>query len=159
MSEEREAYPYPLRVMIDTNVVISALLNKEGAPGLIVKEVLAQGDELVVCPYIIEEAQKVLARKFPRLAVVWNTLSHYLPMTILPPPRARHLSWRLIPKIRDECDQEILNHAIAHDVHVLVTDDYDFHVPEIKSVIPVMTSTEFWHHYNQDRSALFARNL
>jgi len=55
-----------MRVVLDTNVLISGLLNKEGAPGRILDAWRSGGFELVGCDALIEEFKR--ACMYPKLA-------------------------------------------------------------------------------------------
>jgi uncharacterized protein len=54
-----------VRVLLDANVLVSALLSKAGAPARLLR-LWSQGElELVVCPALLGELERILAR--PRL--------------------------------------------------------------------------------------------
>lgn len=56
---------HPPRVVVDTNVLVSAILQPRGAPGRILEAWRAGVIEMVVCPAMLRELKDVLAR--PRL--------------------------------------------------------------------------------------------
>ncbi len=51
-----------MRVVFDVNVLVSALLSRAGAPARLVERWLEGEFELVVCPALLAEAERVLAR-------------------------------------------------------------------------------------------------
>lgn len=55
-----------MRVVLDTNVLISGLLSSKGAPGRILDAWRAGGFELIVCDELIDEFKRVCA--YPKLA-------------------------------------------------------------------------------------------
>ncbi len=50
------------RVVLDPGVVVSGLLNPDGAPGLLLKLWREDGFELIVSPHLLEELTDVVAR-------------------------------------------------------------------------------------------------
>ena len=116
--------PRPLRVVIDTNVVLSALLFKSGAMAPI-RDALQRGACVpLVSRETAEELIRVLA--YPKFeldtAQQQTILAEYLPhCETLPQPKTR----TKLPKCRDEDDQPFLLLAAASGADVLVTGDKD----------------------------------
>ena len=116
--------PRPLRVVIDTNVVLSALLFKSGAMAPI-RDALQRGACVpVLSRETAEELIRVLA--YPKFeldtAQHQTILPEYLPhCATLPHPKTR----TKLPKCRDEDDQPFLLLAAASGADVLVTGDKD----------------------------------
>ena len=108
-----------MRVLIDTNILISALLFPSSVPARARLRAVSE-DELVLCDQNIAELREVLRRKAPaRLPAAEALLAE--------------LSYELIPAvvntqktIRDEKDQPILNAAVLYEVDAVVTGDKDF---------------------------------
>lgn len=108
-----------MRVLIDTNILISALLFPSSVPARALLRAVSE-DELVLCDQNIAELRGVLRRKAPaRLPAAEALLAE--------------LSYELIPAvvntqktIRDEKDQPILNAAVLYEVDAVVTGDKDF---------------------------------
>ena len=108
-----------MRVVIDTNILISALLFPSSVPARALLRAVSE-DELVLCDQNIAELREVLRRKAPaRLPAAEALLAE--------------LSYELIPAvvntqktIRDEKDQPILNAAVLYEVDAVVTGDKDF---------------------------------
>jgi len=57
----------PLRVVLDTNILVSALLTREGNPAKIYRMFLTQALTLVYCAKILDEYEDVIYR--PRLKI------------------------------------------------------------------------------------------
>ena len=108
-----------MRILVDTNVLFSALLFPDSKPAKALLHV-ADAHELVLCDRNIVELRDILRRKAPR----------YLPDAEV---LLAELSYELIPAvdhaeklIRDAKDQPILNAAIVSNVDVILTGDKDF---------------------------------
>lgn len=54
-----------MRIVLDTNVLVSGLLNEEGSPAVVLDLILSGAVQLVYCPEILAEYREVLGR--PRL--------------------------------------------------------------------------------------------
>ena len=108
-----------MRVLVDTNVLFSALLFPRSKPAQVLLHV-ARNHEIVLCDRNIAELRDILKRKAPK----------YLPDADV---LLAELSYELIPSvnhaeklIRDAKDQPILNASIVYDVDVILTGDKDF---------------------------------
>ena len=53
-----------MRIMIDTNVIVSAVYNSKSKPAQVIHHA-CENHELVLCDYIIAECYDVITRKFP----------------------------------------------------------------------------------------------
>lgn len=56
-----------MRIVLDTNVLVSALLNREGAPASVLDLILGGALKLIYCREILDEYREVLAR--PKLNI------------------------------------------------------------------------------------------
>ncbi len=108
-----------MRILIDTNILFSALLFPSSKPAAALFHV-AESHELVLCDRNIFELRDILKRKAPK----------YLPDAEV---LLAEMSYELIPAvdhaeklIRDAKDQPILNAAIIYDVDIIITGDKDF---------------------------------
>lgn len=108
-----------MRVLVDTNILFSALLFPNSRPAQALMHV-AEYHEMVLCDRNIVEIRDILRRKAPQ----------YLPDAEV---LLAELSYELIPAvdhaeklIRDAKDQPILNAAIVADVDIILTGDKDF---------------------------------
>lgn len=124
-----------MRVLIDTNVLFSALVfpNSKPAKALLY---IADNHNIVLCEQNLREIREVLQRKAPKYLPAAETLLTELSYELIP-------SMYQIEKImRDETDQPILNAAILHDVDIILTGDKDFLALEIDRPI-CMTAAQF----------------
>lgn len=125
-----------MRVMADTNIIISALLFPASIPARVLL-LVADQHELVLCDHIIAEVRNVVARKRPDLLgdvdVLLAQLSYDL---VIAPQEPSKL-------IQDPKDQPILNAAIMADVDVIVTGDKHFLQLDLERPKP-MPPADFW---------------
>ena len=108
-----------MRILIDTNILFSALLFPHSKPAKVLLHV-AENHEIVLCDRNIKELRDILQRKAPQFLPDAEVL-------------LAELSYELIPAvdhaeklIRDAKDQPILNAAIVYDVDIILTGDKDF---------------------------------
>ena len=107
-----------MRVMIDTNVLISAIYNEKSKPAFVVRHV-CENHELVLCDYIIAECYDVIKRKFPHHTAVFDRLLAAVGYELVATPRAGVV-------MPDPKDAPILNAAILADVDVIISGDKHF---------------------------------
>lgn len=108
-----------MRILVDTNVLFSALLFPHSKPA---QALLYAVDyhEIVLCDRNITELRDILKRKAPKYLPDAEVLIAELPYELIPAvDHAEKL-------IRDAKDQPILNAAIVADVDVILTGDKDF---------------------------------
>ena len=55
-----------VRLVLDTNVLVSALISREGCPGFLLAAAKGEGCTLITSKFQIDELQRVLARKAMR---------------------------------------------------------------------------------------------
>lgn len=129
-----------LRVVLDTNVLVSGLAYPGSVPGRIVTTWRQGGLEVVLSRYIIDELTRVLPR---------------LPRLQLTPAEIRDLADSLVfladvvepegpqdPSLRDPADQPVLQTLLAAKAAYLVTGDKD--MLALADRYPILTPAEFW---------------
>ena len=108
-----------MRVLIDTNILFSALLFPHSKPAQALFHV-ANNHEIILCDRNISELRDILSRKAAKYLPDADVLLAELPYELIPAvDHAEKL-------IRDAKDQPILNAAIVADVDVILTGDKDF---------------------------------
>ena len=117
-----------MRIMIDTNIIISAWLKPEGRIANLLKQLVAK-HEICICTFSIEELQRVVERKFPQRRETLDTFLQEFSFELLYTPTALPEN---MPAIRDENDYPILVSAMAADVDILLTGDKDFTVVDLE---------------------------
>jgi putative PIN family toxin of toxin-antitoxin system len=130
------------RVVLDTNVVVSALLFTSGRLAWLRHAWQRERLTPLACAETVAELVRVLG--YPKLRLdeteVGDLLADLLPfaeLTSLPEP------WPAIPECRDPQDRMFLALAIAADADALVTGDADLLVLERGGSIPILTPEAF----------------
>jgi putative PIN family toxin of toxin-antitoxin system len=131
-----------IRVMLDTNVLLSALLFPSQRMNTLIERIVSKY-QLVLSSFIIEEFMEVICLKFPDKESVVDFLLQQLPYEYVVTPQ--------FPKpglfsIRDETDYPVLYSAIVDDVDVFVSGDKDFTGLGLKKP-DVVTPAEFLEKY------------
>lgn len=133
-----------MRIMLDTNVLISIALFKGKALGLMLNQI-CQDHELVLSSYVIDEMYEVIRRKWPNHVVALDRFFAAIPFEIEHTPE-------ILPdhgwfSIRDPKDEKVLYSAITADVDILITGDKDFSDITIEKP-EILTPTEYMEQNN-----------
>jgi putative PIN family toxin of toxin-antitoxin system len=125
-----------MRVMADTNIIISTLLFPASLPAKILLHI-ADKHELVLCDHIVMEIRDVIARKRQDLLADIDVLLAQLSyeMVIAPKDPSKLIS--------DPKDQPILNAAIMSGVDVIVSGDKHFLKLDMERP-KTMSVADFW---------------
>jgi len=134
-----------MRVMLDTNVLISAFVFQSRKIYAAINHIVLY-HELVLPSYVIDELKNVVKRKFPKMTEALDEFLTALSFTLVYSPQQIPAG---IFEIRDISDAPILYTAIIEGVDVLITGDKDFY--DIKIEMPVIMSiAEFERKYMGD---------
>ena len=130
-----------MRVLIDTNVLISAALNADGVPCQAYVKAASYPNHGMICEQNVDEMKRIFNKKFPkRLAALDKFLSiALLTLELVPIPTDENVSES---QIRDADDRPILRAAIAAKADVLLTGDKDFLESGLKNPM-ITTPAEF----------------
>ena len=108
-----------MRILVDTNILFSAILFPGSKPATALLKV-ARSHSLFLCDQNLSEFFNIISRKAP----------DYMPQA---QSFIKELSYQKISttsesptKIRDTTDQPILNAAILHNIDIILTGDKDF---------------------------------
>lgn len=114
-----------MRVLIDTNILISSALSNKGTPYQAFLKAVTYPNHGIVCDQNIDELRRIFNRKFPqKLSALERFLSlALLTLELVPTPSEEHISES---KIRDVNDRPILRAAIYAKADILLTGDKDF---------------------------------
>ena len=114
-----------MRVLIDTNVLISAALYPNSTPYHAYVKAATYPNRGLICEQNVDEMKRIFNKKFPdRIAALDRFLSvALLTLELVPVPVDETLSEA---KIRDVKDRPILRAAINADADILLTGDKDF---------------------------------
>ena len=130
-----------MRVLIDTNVLISAALSANGIPYQAYVKAMTYPNHGLICEQNVDEMKRIFNKKFPnRLAALDRFLSvALLTMELVPIPTDEDIAEM---KIRDVNDRPILRAAMKAGADVLLTGDKDFLESGLKKPV-IMTPAEF----------------
>ena len=132
-----------MRIMLDTNVLISAILFRSEILNQLIEKV-ADDYTLVLSTFVVDELKSVVERKFPEkmhaIEKFLTALSYELAYSM-----DSYDDIRLF-EIRDDKDYMVLHTAILADVDVLITGDKDFMDVEIEHP-EILTPREFLEKY------------
>lgn len=130
-----------MRVLIDTNVLISAALNANGVPYQAYVKAASYPNHGLICEQNVDEMKRIFNKKFSkRLAALDKFLSiALLTLELVPIPTDENMSES---QVRDVDDRPILRAAIEAKADILLTGDKDFLESGLKNPM-IMTPTEF----------------
>ena len=132
-----------LRVVLDTNVLVSGLAYPESVPGHIVSIWRHGGIHVVLSRQILDEVARVL----PRLSRIQLSSSEIQDLIdslmfladVIEPDKASE------PALRDPADQQVLGTLRASGADYLITGDKDLLV--LANKYPIVTPSTFWAHH------------
>ena len=130
-----------MRVLIDTNILISAALNADGVPFQAYIKAASYPNRGLICEQNIDEMKRIFNKKFPNhLSSLNKFLSAALPtLELIPIPTKENKSES---QIRDKKDRPILQAAMYAKADVILTGDKDFLESGLKKP-RVLTPAEF----------------
>lgn len=130
-----------MRILIDTNVLISAALSANGVPFQAYIKATSYPNHGLICEQNVDEMKRIFNKKFPqRLESLNKFLSiALLTLELVPIPIDENLSES---QIRDINDRPILRAAINAKADILLTGDKDFLESGLKSP-KIMTPAMF----------------
>lgn len=114
-----------MRVLIDTNVLISAALNPDGVPFKAYIKAASYPNHGLICDQNVDEMKRIFNKKFQKhLASLDRFLSlALLTLELVPVPTDEIMAEG---QIRDLADRPILRAAISAKADILLTGDKDF---------------------------------
>jgi len=114
-----------MRILIDTNILISAVLNPKGTPFQAYLKAVTYPNHGMVCEQNIDEMRRIYNRKFPKKISSFEQFLSIALMTLELVPTPDEEDDRE-HEIRDVNDRAILRAAINADADILLTGDKDF---------------------------------
>ncbi len=107
-----------MRVVFDTNILVSALVFPGGQGEAALRRIIEQTDQLVLLRPILDELLGVLGRKFARDTEELAHVAVFLTeLSVMVAPKRR------LRVVQDEPDNRILECAVAGRSEVIVTGD------------------------------------
>lgn len=130
-----------MRVLIDTNVLISAALNANSTPYQAYVKATSFPNHGLICEQNVDEMKRIFNKKFPnRLPALDKFLSiALLTLELVPIPSDEDVRET---RIRDVKDRPILRAAIEAKADVLLTGDKDFLESGIENPL-ILNPTDF----------------
>jgi uncharacterized protein len=129
-----------VRVVLDTNVLVSGVAYPFGTPGRIVDAWLGGSIDVVLSRYILEETVRILP-KFPTVplspAELRNLADRFLSLATIV-----ESDGEIDPALRDPADQQILGTLRASQADYLITGDKD--LLALTGKYPIVTPAAFW---------------
>lgn len=114
-----------MRILIDTNVLISAALNPGGVPYQAYVKAVTYPNHGIICEQNVDEIKRVFNKKFPdKLSALDRFLATALMTLELVPMPTRERDLEV--KVRDAADRPILRAAMDAGADILLTGDRDF---------------------------------
>ena len=132
-----------MRVMLDTNILISALVFRSKIMSDII-HALADRHTLVLCSYVVDELHETVAKKFNTKKADVEQFLFELPFEYVYTPY--ELPSHNLFSIRDSDDEKVLYSAIISDIDILITGDKDFYEVDIERP-EVVSPAEFLEKY------------
>jgi putative PIN family toxin of toxin-antitoxin system len=130
-----------MRVLIDTNILISAAYSKLGVPNQAYRKAVEPPYKAFVCEQSIKEFRRIFNRKFPDKIYAFESFiaAALSVITVIPIPSNPHSDEDLI---RDVDDRPIFRAAVQANVDIIMTGDKDFLESDIATP-QIMTAAEF----------------
>lgn len=129
-----------LRVVLDTNVLVSGVAYLGSVPGRIVATWRQGGLDVVLSHYILDELARVLPR-LPRIGMtpgeIRDLVDSLMFLVDIVEPEGVHAT-----DLRDPADQPVLLTLLAGKADYLITGDKD--LLALANRYPIMTPAEFW---------------
>jgi putative PIN family toxin of toxin-antitoxin system len=131
-----------MRVMVDTNVIISAMVFKSSKMSDALRKARDE-HELCIAAYSIEETKRILNEKFSGVSVNIDKFFEDYPYTLI---ESSPDDGTPLVAIRDKNDYPVIHAAITGQIDVLLTGDKDFF--DIKIDRPeILLPTDFTAKY------------
>ncbi|MCL2881845.1 MAG: putative toxin-antitoxin system toxin component, PIN family [Coriobacteriia bacterium] len=134
-----------MRVVLDTNVLVSGVVYPASTPGHIVTAWRAGRLDVALSRYILDEMQRVL----PRLSRCTLTVAEireladlflFLALVVEPVKVSAK-------EVRDRNDLPVLGTLLASEADYLITGDKD--LLALAQKYPIITPAEFWKRYGE----------
>ncbi|MBO7595017.1 MAG: putative toxin-antitoxin system toxin component, PIN family [Salinivirgaceae bacterium] len=129
-----------MKVFIDTNIVISAILFPKGKVATVLSHILNR-HTVVVSSYTKDECFEVFRKKFPTKTSLLEDFFEVIGFEIFNCPTKYDASQ--YPEIRDTKDLPILVSAILSDSDILLTGDKDFDDLKIEKPL-IISPTQYY---------------
>jgi putative PIN family toxin of toxin-antitoxin system len=134
-----------LRVVLDTNVLVSGIAYPASVPGKIMAAWRHGSVDVLLCPYILDELRRVLPRLTPRHGLTLAEIADLVDALSLQAEVIEPLPG-VQPDLRDPADQPVLGALLAalktSGADYLITGDKD--LLALAQRYPIITPASFW---------------
>ncbi len=130
-----------IRVMLDTNIFISAALFPKGKVAQAFIKAIQPPFQPFVCDYVIDELHKKFYEKFPDKVTALDAFL-FNALEVIKQVRTPAKEVSAEQKIRDPKDRPILRTAIKEKIDIFLTGDKDFLEAKISNP-NIMNATDF----------------
>ena len=114
-----------MKVMIDTNIFISAALYPDGKVSEALMKALSPPFRPITCDYVIDELHRVFYEKFSDRVTEMEAFLYAVSKTVAVVPVPSEI-YHAEACIRDPQDRPILRAALSSSVNLFLTGDRDF---------------------------------
>jgi len=128
-----------MRIMIDSNVIVSAIYNQKSKPAAVVNHVL-ENHTLVLCDRVINECCDVVGRKFPQHLSILDKFFKSVGYELQNAPSDG-------PQYINPKDSPILNAAIHANVDMTISGDGHFlalYIEQLEVISPSVYFEKFF---------------
>ena len=130
-----------MRILIDSNILISAVYNPRGTPYRAFLKAVAYPNKGIICEQNVKEIHRIFHRKFPdKLYLLERFLLNALTVMELVDIPEKEIDDE--QAVRDPADRPILRAAVKAHADILLTGDKDFLEANITN-LKVMTASDF----------------
>ena len=131
-----------MRIMLDTNVLISALLFPSRHMNYLIWKLTSE-HTIVLSSFVVEELHKVVQKKFPTKVNAVDQLLENMSYELVYTPKKMEPD---LVEIRDMNDYPVIYTAIKEEVDILITGDKDFSDLGLNEPV-IVTPAEFLAKY------------
>ncbi len=146
-----------MRTVVDANILVRAIMRPQGPARLILDRLTLDPNRLILSPYILDEARRVLT--YPRIQKhIQNSDQEVDEYVALLSACAEVVEpSRIIPISRDANDDAVIALAVESGAHVVCSFDKDLHDPPVRAYlatygIEVLTDAELLDRLRQQQA-------
>ena len=136
-----------MRILIDTNIIISAALFPEGKVSRVLFHIL-EAHIVIIASYSLQECRTVFKKKFPDKTESLKEFLKKIEYERFKTPLI--LDANDYPSIRDVHDLPILASAILSDADILLTGEKDFSAVKVKKPL-IFTPSQYFELVNNPK--------
>jgi len=132
----------PVRAIVDTNVLVSALWSRRGAAFEIFAQLRRGAWRIVLSNHLLFEYEEVTKRKAKEMRLTLRGVDDVLD-AVCAAAEERQLGPAWIPRLKDPDDEPLLQLAVEAEVPIVVTRNVRHLKPAERFGIEVVTPAEF----------------